>query len=60
VTPASVRVEAPPGHVVAAEELPGPPTGRRRVRLAAVGDRLPCPVGFGVAAAGVEGATWRR
>jgi glucose-6-phosphate dehydrogenase assembly protein OpcA len=29
--PASVRVEAPPGHLVATVEIPGQPTGRRKV-----------------------------
>jgi glucose-6-phosphate dehydrogenase assembly protein OpcA len=29
--PASVRVEAPPGHLVATVEVPGQPTGRRKV-----------------------------
>jgi glucose-6-phosphate dehydrogenase assembly protein OpcA len=29
--PASVRVEAPPGHLVATVEAPGQPTGRRKV-----------------------------
>ena len=29
--PASLRVEAPPGHLVATVEAPGQPTGRRKV-----------------------------
>jgi hypothetical protein len=29
--PASVRVEAPPGHLVATVEVPGQETGRRKV-----------------------------
>jgi hypothetical protein len=29
--PASIRVEAPPGHLVATVEAPGQPTGRRKV-----------------------------
>jgi hypothetical protein len=29
--PGSVRVEAPPGHLVATVEVPGQPTGRRKV-----------------------------
>jgi glucose-6-phosphate dehydrogenase assembly protein OpcA len=35
--PASVRVEAPPGHLVATVEAPGQPTGRRKVGRSVTG-----------------------
>jgi len=41
--PASIRVEAPPGHLVATVEAPGQATTRRKVGLATGAD----PVGLG-------------
>jgi glucose-6-phosphate dehydrogenase assembly protein OpcA len=43
--PASVRVEAPPGHLVATVEAPGQPTGRRKVGRSGGGGAD--PVGLG-------------
>jgi glucose-6-phosphate dehydrogenase assembly protein OpcA len=43
--PASVRVEAPPGHLVATVEAPGQPTGRRKVGRSA--DTSIGPAGLG-------------
>ena len=43
--PASVRVEAPPGHLVATVEAPGQPTGRRKVGRSA--DPSTGPAGLG-------------
>jgi glucose-6-phosphate dehydrogenase assembly protein OpcA len=43
--PASVRVEAPPGHLVATVEVPGQPTGRRKVGRSA--DPSAGPAGLG-------------
>jgi glucose-6-phosphate dehydrogenase assembly protein OpcA len=42
--PASIRVEAPPGHLVATVEAPGHVTTRRKVGLAIAGD----PLGLGL------------
>jgi glucose-6-phosphate dehydrogenase assembly protein OpcA len=44
--PASVRVEAPPGHLVATVEAPGQPTGRRKVGRSGTGG-VADPVGLG-------------
>jgi glucose-6-phosphate dehydrogenase assembly protein OpcA len=44
--PASIRVEAPPGHLVATVEAPGQPTGRRKVGRNSGGSRVG-PAGLG-------------
>jgi hypothetical protein len=43
--PASVRVEAPPGHLVATVEVPGQPTGRRKVGRSAGPSTGPASLG---------------
>ena len=61
--PASVRVEAPPGHLVATVEAPGQPTGRRKVGRSAGPSTGPAGLGRSCscsAATGCSRTPWPR